>query len=529
MALYAMNPEMRRAQPTQKAQRIFTDREEPRKTFWRHYEAMRKELGAILPGQPANVTTRVLEYYGNGGIGKTRLRQKLIDELRERPGSGPAAFYDFDTSHNKDATDMCKALTALRTSVLSAARERDIDDFEFPMFDAALFMYKYKQGLAKADDDPAQVRSWLDDHPKTGQAINILSLFLPGIDVAAGVVDTAVSEFSRKRARKWSRDLAELNDAEPTEILQKLPYYLALDLSDNMAGRKEPLVIFLDTYEALVDPLSGAAAYKSADLWLRDTTSGNALICNTTGVLWVILGRNRLTWIDSNPEWEGSLETHLLAYLTPEDSASFLASAGVANKELQYQLAQLSGGLPLYLDLCVNIYEQLTGQGRTPAIDDFGTDREQLVERLLRYMDHTSVNLVYRLACLSSWDSSLLRELFSEQEYSIYEGAIQGLSFLSCQGGVYTIHKIVRDLLLSSKSCTRDLKVRVWAQAEAYYGKLLKELTAKDDRYGAALAVFAEYGVQRRDSLEELTAFYNEELKDKLAALTDLYKTAAVL
>ena len=57
-----------------KASRIFTDREEPRAAFWQQYRRLEEEIAQ----EEANV--HVLTYYGIGGIGKSSLLKKIMEE-----------------------------------------------------------------------------------------------------------------------------------------------------------------------------------------------------------------------------------------------------------------------------------------------------------------------------------------------------------------------------------------------------------------------------------------------------------------
>ena len=60
-----------------KASRIFTDREEPRAAFWQQYRRLEEEIAQ----EEANV--HVLTYYGIGGIGKSSLLKKIMEEMDE--------------------------------------------------------------------------------------------------------------------------------------------------------------------------------------------------------------------------------------------------------------------------------------------------------------------------------------------------------------------------------------------------------------------------------------------------------------
>ncbi|NBK98318.1 MAG: hypothetical protein EOM50_09895 [Erysipelotrichia bacterium] len=65
-----------------KASDLFTDREEPRKVFWKHFDDHSQYLCDRAKGKEAtNKSSNAILYYGVGGIGKTRLLKKLKQEL----------------------------------------------------------------------------------------------------------------------------------------------------------------------------------------------------------------------------------------------------------------------------------------------------------------------------------------------------------------------------------------------------------------------------------------------------------------
>ena len=54
-----------------RANKIFTDREEPRSAFWKVYESFRHKISS-------EDDIHVLTYYGIGGIGKTSLLKRSL-------------------------------------------------------------------------------------------------------------------------------------------------------------------------------------------------------------------------------------------------------------------------------------------------------------------------------------------------------------------------------------------------------------------------------------------------------------------
>lgn len=98
--------------------------------------------------------------------------------------------------------------------------------------------------------------------------------------------------------------------------------------------------MFFDTYEVLVNELSGIGEPLKNDEWIRDEKRG--LITNIPNVIWVIAGRENIKWGKFNHEWKDALSQHLLGNLSEHEhpdtvvamqSLSINYSKGGRNKE----------------------------------------------------------------------------------------------------------------------------------------------------------------------------------------------------
>jgi len=126
------------------------------------------------------------------------------------------------------------------------------------------------------------------------------------------------------------------------------------------------LVIFLDTYEKLVNGMLSVGESLNNDRWIR------GLILNIPNVLWVIAGREKLKWEAFDSAWSKALEQHLLGSLTQNDSTQFMQSAGITDPALLEGLYQLTDGTPVYLDLCADRYDHLKQKRISFGLETFG-------------------------------------------------------------------------------------------------------------------------------------------------------------
>jgi hypothetical protein len=335
------------------ANRIFTDREEPRKAFWNAYSTFKEGLGA-------GNDIKILSYYGIGGIGKSKLLVKLQHELDEKIGK--PKYTAINLEHIKTPRSV---LEAIRNNLSHKF------NFKFPVFDLAVYIYARKIGENVTDQE---IKTIISKSPILEDVFGILG-DLPVIGMGAKLVSLADKGVAAIRTIISSRriEITEIENETPDLILNKLPYYFAGDLSDNLKNTTEPLVIFFDTYEALVNELSGTGDPLKNDEWLRNDIYG--LVTNTANVLWVIAGRERIKWSQFNKEWEEAIEQHRLGDLSEADSDFFLKEAGISDALLRNSIYQLTNGTPVYLDLCVENYYMILSKGYLPNIQDIGKNK----------------------------------------------------------------------------------------------------------------------------------------------------------
>ena len=66
---------------------------------------------------------------------------------------------------------------------------------------------------------------------------------------------------------------------------------------------------------------------------------------------------------------------------------------------------------PLYLDICVDTYERILALGKTPTLDNFGQNREQIINRLLKQMDDDICQMVQCLCLLGTWTDYMAHDI----------------------------------------------------------------------------------------------------------------------
>ncbi len=406
-----------------KAEKIFVDRVEPRQIFWQHYEQANSA--------PMEVPV-VLSYYGVGGIGKTALNQQLKKELTAQYPKAKYLELDFDFVERREPY----RILALMRKKLSEQYK-----FTFPMFEVAYYSLLLHMG---EEASKPEAQSVISSSPVLSFLCNSAS-FVPGGEIISSVLqlaDEGVALF-RNSFSKRKNMLKKLTAADPKQLLQELPIYFAADLRENLAKEKHPFVMFLDTYEKLVNEMAAIGDPLRNDLWLR---GDKGIIARLPNVIWVIGGREKLKWeqLDTPGHWDGVLHQYLLGTLSQQDASEFLTGAGVTDIAVQKQIYTQTEGLPVYLDLCVEQYLQ---DGQTALSGNSNV----LFERCTRYMNDQEKNILFLLACLETWTEETAYAAGQQMPFDfspVFYEKLLSFSFVLTNDGVhYTLMRQIGQIL----------------------------------------------------------------------------------
>ena len=388
--------------PSEREQRpsaldVFTNREELIAAFERNLEHKKPQ------------DHRVLVFYGDGGIGKTTLLQKLEQLHRQRC---PQALMGRLDLAGADTTPPDLLLYRLR---------RQFPTIPFPSFSLALAEYGRRfhpeqvygsdrkellQGAGPYADVLAGGLEVLGQLSGVGLAVSAMK--------AAATAQRQLSEWVQRRAEPWLQRSQSLSEEQ---LLAQLPLQWARDFRQALSSQLEqdwddaityngpPPLIALDTYETLWHSGMGRNGRRREprERWLVD------LVSELPEVLWVIGGRDRLSWEESYDQaWSEACEQHLVGQLSEDDARSFLAKRGIEEPALVEKILRQAAGVPFYLELETQLYDKTPAEERTPEV--FGGSQREQIERLLTHLDASERATLKLLAAFGIWNS----ELFSQ-------------------------------------------------------------------------------------------------------------------
>ena len=519
---------------------LFTNREQPQQLF-------EEARAGLAPDQ-----YRILVFYGVGGQGKTLLCEKLRLNLQhEQPHRAVWGLLDL---YPVDFREAAHGLLQLRKSLGESGR------IKFTAFDYAIATYWEKAYPTEDIEVALQGIIAQNEDTLTSVAENAPGWF--GEVVEGGVIGIGfkvVKKLWKQRAKEQAEKaypaLVGLQQREQWEILHDLPMFFGWDLRAHRQGKNalQP-IIFIDTYEALwadKQTKTGLGATET-DAWLRQ------LVAESPGVLFVIFGRDKLTWHERFPrdDWGACLNNqHLLGGLSDADAESYLLKIPVAEPDIRRVIIEAAkgdenssipaeagpgvratGALPFYLDIEAQTYQKILAQGQTPTPQDFGGTYAQIIDRFLRYADKVEREILKMLSAPRSFDPALFDAL--AQHYRIHTlpntyQELTGYSFIECgSDGRCRLHGLMRDHLYV------ELEDRTQTELKQFlfdwYDILCQPTTPKE--VAAEHEVALREAVYHRDlrDLEEALKWFGERQAifyedERYAFLEPLYRWALAL
>ncbi|MDA3043671.1 MULTISPECIES: tetratricopeptide repeat protein [unclassified Campylobacter] len=440
--------------PKPRAERIFTDRVEPKEAFLKALENLNQKDYSVLA------------FYGVGGIGKTGLKEHFWDMIQKDEKLKNKiiySYYDFEKDQNFTPSEVYKKL-ADRFSINFKVK--------FNAFSLAYLIYLKKQN--PNFEFKKETLPFLEEGDIISSAVMFISENAGSVaELATKLVGYLYKKFADIINPTLKTELEKLEIKEHYEIGQELPRFFAYDLEqfkDKNPDKK--VVIFLDTYELLCKKQKNDGDTLKQDEWVRN------FIAQNEKILFVIGGRERLIWDlddEDGNEWNKYLDQHILEELSSDDCRYFLNNCGITDTKIQDNIIKCSCGVPFYLDICVEIYESNNG-----AENFENLKQNKVAERLLRYLDRSERATLELLSVANYFDKEIFKliiDKFSTGYPATMINELAKFSFISQDDGRYYIQRLMKECL--KNQCDTELKSEVHKLLFGYFNAKLSDLSVQ--------------------------------------------------
>lgn len=358
----------------------------------------------------------ILNYFGVGGIGKSRLLNQLAARV---PNPFPKAILDFQLPQLRD---QAAALLLLRMQFASSGVRFDRFDIGLAVLwqkmNPAMNLQLHGRQFAEGSAILVDILSSLGGLPLVGTASNLLR---------------AVGRGARKWAHVRSDEvLNQLDDLLIGELMDAVNFLFVRDL---MSGTNDKPVLFVDSYESLVGGISAGVHRQQREGWFRD------LVAQLGAGLVVIMGREAIDWQSQGSEWSDSVRSLQLEGLPTWASIALLESHGT-DQSLVHKLVEVSEGNPFFLSLAAD------SKGSISEL----TTRDTIAERFLLHVDPIHARILELLSLTRVFDRAvfvLLATQFELPNDRFIWDSILRYSFVEPDRSCHRLHRLMSFTLAS--------------------------------------------------------------------------------
>src|SRR6266568_4388709 len=284
--------------------------------------------------EPEDPTHNILSISGQGGVGKSTLMTRYIDE-----------------AHGTGFKDYCFAAVVDERQITPASIMAKFADQLHLTGDFEKALRLYREALHKLQDEQETIQGQvLQRAPDfTGAAVEGVPIVGPILrEGVKASTDHLLKKYHLIQHRREKERLEDpVNDLTHAfvEELNRLTN-AQIFVSSLRSKRHRRVILFFDTFEQL----AAIASPWLLDYFLRATISNNVVV--------VVAGRDPLDRAtpDGPKRWlpyldDGVIYSISLDSFTEDETRAYLAKRGITDPDRIATIWQLSGGLPLYLGL----------------------------------------------------------------------------------------------------------------------------------------------------------------------------------
>lgn len=167
----------------------------------------------------------------------------------------------------------------------------------------------------------------------------------------------------------------------------------------------------------------------------------------------MIAGRGKIKQIGENIEIKNEKHNFTLTAVDDKFADEFLIKSVIEDKNLREGLVKPTGGYPIFLSLCADTYKSAIRKNDTlSTFEKFGDKREDIIKRLLEFMDDGTRNMVKRLCVLGKWTEFFAMRVPDSLNELNYDtcNRVKKLSFVAAKGENFLVfERSIREILFA--------------------------------------------------------------------------------
>lgn len=420
-----------------RATKIFTDRVDARKVF-------SDSIDSWMAGKEKS---KILVYYGLGGIGKSRLLKELYHTTdkyyKEYSRNINNVYISLDTF---DCANVVNTLIRIRSQL---------------KIDCALFDYAFLEYNAKSNITVEDLKNKMTgfESPVIDVLNECLDLGMGSVTIPSKILSKTVEFIQKKNFnRKYQAQIDEIKTLNDIEIYERLPYYLGTAIS-NAAQNGKYTTIFIDSYESIITSIRHMNAEEE---WLKE------LFLSSENIRIVVASRDKLKWELEDEEWNQYMEQHLLSKLSLEDSRFFLKNVPIQEEAIVEEIVNSSNGMPLFLDMCVDMYTSDLNSDVDIKKEKFKFRGNTIINRYLKYLKDNEKCAVKLLSMLNCFDKEFAQSYLNSEKIFMLNAEVDEL----CNRSIFIEDEINRNLIKIDNSVKEYLRKEITSEQ-------IKEFTEK--------------------------------------------------
>lgn len=462
------------------ATKIFADRIEP-------MEKVRKETDNIIHN---DFNKKIINFYGIGGIGKTRFMNEFKRSLKN---------YEM-VEHAMVSLDSYELNYPLK--VLLNIRKQ-LKGYNFIKFDHALVQYYSKINTPTkviVDDLESFQSQFIDLYKQVGD--NVLETFVPYFSSIKKLFTSAKKIIKLNHLKKYEEDFSIYENMDTMELFSMLPQIFTESINEKDA----PVILLFDDYDSYLRKVKGKSVSLDAEKWLYE------IYRKTNRILLLIASRDILKNFETHYIKPSEVEMIRISRLSDEDTRIYLKSIPIEDDLVINTIIEASNGVPLYLDLFANHYIEHNGEFHD--ISEF--EAPKLKELIDRYLSHLNAPEREMVECLSYYDrieNNFIKFVRSKRNIQISDIQLEELlnKTLFIDDDLYQkLDFTLRDHILENKKhCQKDC-----SSADLLMDYIINEINASNPTYESYLNqlidMFSEYENLETHHIENWVRIINE-------------------